>query len=43
MKQQKGMAVWALIYRNGTWKVALGEQHFTQAVEKKFLKYVAGY
>jgi hypothetical protein len=37
------MAVWTLIYGNGTWKVALGEQNFTQAVEKKFLKSVAGY
>jgi hypothetical protein len=43
MKQQKVMAVWNLIYGNGTWKVALGEQNLSQAVEKKFLRSVAVY
>jgi hypothetical protein len=37
------MAVLTLIYGNGTWTVALGEQNLTQAVEKKFLRSVTGY
>jgi hypothetical protein len=32
------MAVWPLIYGNGTWEVALSEQNLLQVVEKKFLR-----